>query len=383
MIVDSLHLLPAERVDLRDARSRVLRTPLVAEHDVPAFDRSAFDGYAFRSQDSAGLLRLTGSIAAGQMPSAPVGPGECARVFTGAPLPSGADCVAMQEVCTVEADSIVVPATRLGDGVRLRGEDAKAGAILVSSGARLGAVELSLMAQMGHTKPLVAAKCRIFHVRTGDEIVSPETEPSAGQIRDSNSTLIAGLVAEAGGELTGQTTSVDRLESLVEACSRAGDADILLVSGGASVGDFDFGRRALAELGYSIRFGSLNLRPGKPLIFATRGRQVAFVIPGNPLSHFVCWHVVIRAALDALTSGAAELPMCELLLGGSASLKGNPRETWWPARLMIRDGVASAVPLKWQSSGDMTAMSGVDALVRIPSASPEIHPGTVVQVLRL
>jgi molybdopterin molybdotransferase len=312
-----------------------------------------------------------------------IAPEECARIFTGAPLPEGADAVAMQEACVANGDSIAVPALCAGDGVRRRGEDARAGAVLVSTGARLGAVELSLMAQLGHTQPLVSPRPRVFHVRTGDEIVAPETVPGPGQIRDSNSTLLAALIAEAGGVLDGQTAAADRLEALVESCHEARDADVLLISGGASVGDYVFGRAALEALGFSIHFAGVNLRPGKPLIFATRGRQAAFVVPGNPLSHFVCWHELIRAALQTLTCGIAQLPLCALRLGGIAALPGHPRETWWPARLVFGDETVTADPLKWQSSGDMTAMAGVDGLIRIPSGSPRIEPGTPVQVFRL
>lgn len=383
LIAGILHLLPAEHVALAEAQGRVLRSPVTTEQDLPPFDRSTFDGYALRCQTEPAVLRMVGSVAAGQMPSAPVGAGECARIFTGAPLPPGANAVAMQEVCTRNEDHVQIPAIAAGDGVRQRGEDARAGSVLVPAGATLGPVELSLLAQLGVTRPLVSPKPRVFHVRTGDEIVSPDIEPGPGQIRDSNSSLIAGLVAEAGGILAGHAVAEDRLEALVEACSQAEDCDVLLVSGGASVGDFDFGKQALAELGYSQRFTSLNLRPGKPLVFATRGRQSAFVIPGNPLSHFVCWHVVIRAALDLLVTGMAALPLVEMRLGGETKVKGNPRETWWPARVEIRRGEAIAVPAKWQSSGDMTALAGIDLLLRIPSASPGIAPGALVSCFRL
>jgi molybdopterin molybdotransferase len=383
LIAESLRMLPPERVALGHALGRLLRFPVVAGNDLPPFDRSAFDGYAFRGGGTPASLRLTGSVAAGQVPGKALGDGECARIFTGAPLPEGADTVAMQEACAVEGPTIGLPALPPGDGVRKRGEDARAGAVLIPAGIRLGAVELSLMAQLGHTRPLVATRPRVFHVRTGDEIVPPEAEPGAGQIRDSNSTLLAGLIAEAGAELCGQVAVPDSLAALAEACARGEDADLLLISGGASVGDYDFGRAALEELGYSIRFAGLNLRPGKPLIFATRGRSAAFVIPGNPLSHFICWHVVMSAALQLLKSGVSELATVQFRLGGAKALRGNARETWWPARTVFREGSALAEPLKWQSSGDMTALAGVDALVRIPSGSGAIEPGALVDVLRV
>jgi molybdopterin molybdotransferase len=183
--------------------------------------------------------------------------------------------------------------------------------------------------------------------------------------------------------LVAQRAAGDSIESLVNACAAADACDLLLISGGASVGDYDFGKAALTELGYSIRFSVLNLRPGKPLVFATRGKKAAFVIPGNPLSHFVCWHVVMRAAVDVLVNGLAELQLVELRLGGSRDLKGNPRETWWPARVIIRDGTAWADPLKWQSSGDLTSLSGIGALLRVPSGTAGVTAGSTVPALLL
>lgn len=382
-IAECLHLLPAERIELGAAAGRFLRAPVTTSGDLPPFDRSAFDGYAVKARPEPAWFRLTATLPAGGSSSpAVLGPDECARIFTGAPLPPGADAVAMQEGCKVDGDRVEVPPLKPGEGARWRGEDARAGSALISAGARLGPVELSLCAQLGETRPLVSPQPRVFHVRTGDEIVAPGETPGPGQIRDSNSSLIAGLVAESGAVLVGRATARDRLEELVNACAAAEDADVLLISGGASVGDFDFGRAALAELGFSVRFAGLNLRPGKPLVFATRGRQAAFVIPGNPLSHFVCWHVVIRAALDLLIFGIPISRLAELRLRAPEPLRGNPRETWWPAKMSAQRGEAIAEPLKWQSSGDMTSLAGVNALIRVPSGSPPLQPGAIVTALQ-
>ena len=383
VIAQSLSMLPAEHAPLLNAQNRFLRSPLVAAEDMPPFDRSAFDGYALPAQDAPAPLRVAFEIPAGHPAPRALQRGECARIFTGGTIPAGADAVAMQEVCTRKDDLVEIPAIASGSGVRRRGEDAPAGTMLLESGCRLGPVELALLAQLGKVDPLVAPRPRVFHVRTGSEIVAPDAEPRPGQIRDSNSTLIRALVAEAGCELVGSATAGDDLPELLTACAGAGDAHLLLISGGASVGDYDFGRAALTELGYSVRFSSLNLRPGKPLIFATRGRQCAFVIPGNPLSHFVCWHVVIRAAVDALVHGMSTLGLEEFTLGGAKPLPGNPRETWWPARLAFRGGAALAEPMKWQSSGDLTGLSGVRLLLRIPSNASSIPPGATIQALAL
>ena len=383
LIASACHALLPQRVPLADALGRVLRESVAATEDFPAFDRSAFDGYALRSTDAPGKLRVVSESAAGSSSERTLGPGECARIFTGAALPAGADAVAMQENCRRDGDSVEIPAIAQWEGVRRRGEDAAAGTVLLHRGTQLGAVESSLLAQVGHTQPLVGTAPRIFHVVTGSELVPPDQTPGHGEIRDSNSTLIAGLIAASGGRLVAAQRAGDDLQKLLAVLGSQPDFDwdILLISGGASVGDYDFGARALRELGFSIHFTQLNLRPGKPLIFATRGRQLAFVIPGNPLSHFVCWHVAIRAALEMLLGGETALPLFTLTT--TAPLPGNPRETWWPARLAIADGKATATPLIWRSSGDMTGISGVDLLLRIPSGSTGIPAGGLVDALRV
>ncbi len=378
LIASRVHTLAAERIPLAAALARTLRESIAAAEDIPAFARSAYDGFAFAAGEN-GRLRVVQEIAAGAASTLPIGAGECARIFTGAPLPPGADTVAMQENVVRDGDVAEIPATAHGHGVRARGEDARAGDLLLERGQRLGPIELSLLATLGHTEPLVAPRPRILHIVTGSELVSPDATPAHGQIRDSNTTLVAALAADC--EMIVQRRAGDDLPTLLDAIHSAPhDAwDVLLISGGASVGDYDFGARALAESGFSVHFTALNLRPGKPLIFATRGRQCAFVIPGNPLSHFVCWHVAIRAALDVLVKGDATFDLITLPV--ARELRGNARETWWPARIAWNADGPSAAPLRWQSSGDLTALAGVSALLRIPADSPAIAAGEKISAL--
>ena len=160
-------------------------------------------------------------------------------------------------------------------------------------------------------------------------------------------------------------------------------ADLLLISGGASVGDYDFGARVLRELGFEIHFECLNLRPGKPLIFATRGQKAAFVIPGNPVSHFVCFHVAIRLALERLRGQQAAWAFIDLELGGAETLRGHPRETFCPATVVVREGRLVALPKRWSSSGDTFSLAGTNALVRLASSCAAAEPGGRVKVLLL
>jgi molybdopterin molybdotransferase len=380
LIAQTVHVLPPLRVPLAQAHGRTLRESLTADEDIPAFDRSAMDGYAIRADDPATEFRVVCEIPAGTVPTRAIGLGECARIFTGSPIPEGGTQVIVQEVAQRSGDTVTFSQRGKGINIRSRGEDAREGSVLIERGTQLGAVELSLCAQLGKCAPLIAPRPRILHIATGSELVAPDEIPEAGKIRDSNSTLIAALAAEAGAEIAHQFRVGDDPAQLVGAVSGTdiGRWDMLLLSGGASVGDHDFGARTLRELGFSLHFTQLNLRPGKPLIFATRGRHLAFVIPGNPLSHLVCWHLVIRAALDMLAIGAIEFALVEAPLAGDVALKGNPRETWWPARIAWENGGAKFLPLKWQSSGDLTGIIGLDVLIRVPAGITAVQPGETI-----
>ncbi len=380
LIAQIVHVLPPIRVPLAQARGRILRESLVADEDIPAFDRSAMDGYAIASDDPSTEFRILCEIPAGTVPTIALGHGDCARIFTGSAIPEGANQVIVQEVAKRMGNTVSFSQRGKGRNIRMRGEDAREGSVLIERGAILGPVELSLGAQLGKTAPLVAPRPRIFHIATGSELVAPDAIPGEGKIRDSNSTLVAALAAESGADVVRQLRVGDEPAELVNAINgtEVEGWDALLLSGGASVGDHDFGTRTLRELGFSIHFAQLNLRPGKPLTFGTRGRQLAFVIPGNPLSHIVCWHLVIRAALDMLATGAIEFALVEASLAGNAALKGNARETWWPARIAWEEGGVRFIPLKWQSSGDLTGVIGLDSLIRVPAGIEAVQPGETI-----
>jgi len=376
LIAEQVRMLAPERVPLAAARGRVLREALVADEDIPAFDRSAMDGYAVNGEGG-GPFRIVADIPAGSVSEREIAAGECVRIFTGSAIPAGTTHVVIQELAQRDGDSVSFSKRDDSTNIRRRGEDACEGSVLIERSVRLGSTELSLFAQLGKTNPLVSQRPRILHVATGSEIVPPDSVPQPGQIRDCNSTLVAALAVESGAEIVFQHRSGDDLAALLSALqsSPAESWDVLLLSGGASVGDHDLGLKALHALGFTAHFRQLNLRPGKPLIFATRGRQVAFVIPGNPFSHIVCWHIVIRAAFDMLTVGDAEFGLATAVLGGTMLLCGHARETWCPARLSWEGAAPAFLPSKWQSSGDLTGLAGFDALIRIPSNSPGIQPG--------
>jgi molybdopterin molybdotransferase len=357
--------LDAAPCALAEAHGRVLREDVRAREDFPAFDRSSMDGYAIARDDDSAAFRVIGEVQPGAAEELEIRRGECVRIFTGAAIPRGATQVIMQEDVRREG-ALMIPELRDERlNIRFRGEDARAGDLLLASGARLGAGEVALLAQAGCVQVMASPQPRVIHITTGGELVPPEREPARGQIRDSNSTLVAALLREAGARLVFQGRSADNPAALGQLIASQPSAwDVLLISGGASVGDYDFGARVLRELGFEIVFSGLNLKPGKPLVFARRERQIAFVIPGNPVSHFVTFQVAIRAALESLVAAEHSWPVVDATLETALPAFRDTRETYWPARL-TRAGELRVRPLKQQSSGDLGALVGANALIRI------------------
>jgi molybdopterin molybdotransferase len=341
---------------------------VVADALYPSADRSTMDGYVISGNESPGIFTVTGEIMAGAIPTQPLGKGEAMRIFTGALLPAGGGRVVMQEDVRREGDRIFVDALSENPFVRRMGSEAKPGDVVLPKGSRLGAAELAILAQVGAVSPVLVRRPIIRHIATGNELVAPMEIPGPAEIRDTNSSLLAGLFKDLGLELADSRRVSDDPATITEIAGS--DWDLLLVSGGASVGDYDFGAEALRRLGFTIHFDRINLRPGKPLTFATRGRQVAFVIPGNPVSHFVCFHVAIRLAVEIMAGRANHWDFLPLDIDGGEPLRADPRETFWPARVRVAGGRLVVTPKRWSTSGDIFSLAGTNALARVNAHSP-------------
>jgi molybdopterin molybdotransferase len=382
-VAAAIQPLEPARASLSGALGRILRQDARAPEDMPAFDRSAMDGYAIQSDDASPRFRIVGEVRPGTSPPFMVGHGQCARIFTGAELPAGASQVLKQEDVTA-TEAWMTPGSRPSvSHIRHRAEDARAGDRLLASGARLGPAEIALLASLGIVEPLVSPLCRTAHFATGDELVDPAGDPGPAHIRDSNSSLVLAFAQAHGGAMVRQQRVADDADLLAKNARLATDAgcDLLLISGGASVGAYDFGRAALDRLGFEVRFDKLNLRPGKPLIFATRGHQAAFVLPGNPLSHLAVLHSVVRVAFERLAGAQPEWRVVNARLREGLRVGGDGRDTLWPARVGFEDGGPVVEALRWRSSGDITGLAGLNAFIRC--AVPVLDTGARVPCILL
>lgn len=377
-------VLETERVPLADAAGRTLREAIRAPEDQPPFDRSAMDGYAVRLDESATQLRVVDDIRAGDWKPRSLQPGEAVRIATGGALPDVDLGVVKREDTTREGDTVTVLRRETERYIRFRGEDARADQVLVEEGTVLRPGPLALLASLGHAQPLVSRLPRVGHVATGSEIVPPEQTPGPGQIRDSNSTLIRAFCRRWRIEPESSRVPEDEAaarEVLTRHLVSGSEADLLLISGGASVGEQDFTRRLLEDFGFALLVQGTKARPGKPLLVGRRGRTLAFGLPGNPLAHFVCLNLYVRTALKAL-AGRPEAPRFDTgVLAAALDGDGNPRETFWPAHRIHREGVDMLTPLRWSSSGDLTALAMANALIRVAPGSGHVSAGSRVPFL--
>ena len=299
-------------------------------------------------------------------PFAPPTAGEAVKIFTGSALPEAGIALVMVEDTVAEAGKVMtrVPATRRH--VRSKGSHARQGDVLLPAGDVVNAGAVALLASVGAGEPLVSPEARVAHLVTGSELLSQESKPPPGFIRDSNSPLVAALLAEVGAKRIFHSHVSESVEDAVTALKDL-DADLLLISGGASVGAYDGTTEILGRLGFAVHCSKVRSRPGKPLIFATRGACAAFGLPGNPLSHFVCFHLFVRRAIDVITGHPPRQTILVCIKGERP--QPDPRETWWPARVRASEGQLVAEAIPWKDSSDLTGLAPANALLRIPATS--------------
>ena len=294
--------LSVERVDIMGALGRVLAEPIVSRATIPPWPNSSMDGYAVRAQDTNGEpveLAIVGRIIAGAMPSRPLRAGESMRIFTGAPLPEGADAVVPQEDVAAD-DRRVTVRGRIAPGayVRPAGEDVRTGDLVVKPGGVVGAAEVGLLATLGYSQVRVYRRPRVAILSTGNELADLGTQPGPAQIPNTNTYSLMAQVIEAGGEPTNLGVAPDQLEAITERVRWGlAAADVLVTSAGVSVGELDLVREALERSGAELHLWQVSMRPGKPITFGTRDGRPVFGLPGNPVSAMVTFELFVRPAL--------------------------------------------------------------------------------------
>lgn len=375
-----------ERAPIGEAAGRVLARDLSAVRDQPPFDASAMDGWAVRRADAEAAptsLRIVGESAAGRGYDRDLGTDEAVRIFTGAPVPAGADMVVMQENAEREGDHVRLgPLAGGRDNIRPRGGDFHDGDTLIRSGRRIDPWTLSLLAASGSGAPLVARRPRVAILATGEELAAPGTVAGPYQIYESGSFAIAALAAQSGAEVMRLAAAGDS-EAEITAAAKTVDCDLVVTIGGASVGDYDLVKPALARLGLRIDVESVALRPGKPTWFGLLGDgRLVLGLPGNPASALVCAELFLRPLILAMQGADPGPTFIHARLSRSMPAEG-PREHYQRARsTWTRDGL-TVEPMADQDSSLMTVFAQADVLLRRPPNAPAATIGEMAEVLVL
>jgi molybdopterin molybdotransferase len=388
-------LPPSEEVALHLAAGRVLASAVHADRDQPPFPRSTRDGFALRAVDLVGAeggavrLRVIGEVAAGASFAGTVGPGEAVEIMTGAPVPAGADAVVMVEHTSRPSPAEVVVARALpaGENIVPRGSELGAGALACAAGNTLDPAALALLASLGCARPRVFARPRVAILGTGDELVPVEATPTLAQIRDSNRHCLAASVLRAGGDPVPLPPVADDRAATERALEQAAaQADLVLVTGGVSMGKYDHVEPALENLAARVIFDAVAIRPGKPLVFGFLRGKPFFGLPGNPLSAQVTFELFARAALDLLAgrASAAPLPFFAGRLALEHVQRAVPLTVFVPARFQRAPGELGpphVAPVPSQGSGDLAAMASADGFLVVEPGVGHVPAGSWVSVL--
>ncbi len=391
IICEQTPTLPTEKIPLTEARGRVLADDVIADTDLPPFDRALMDGYAVRAADTQNApvrLRVVGEAAAGSGWRGTLSAGEAVRIMTGAPVPAGADSVQQIERThegesgeTVELERATSPA----QFITPRASEITRGSIVLRRGETINAAMTAALASFGYANVSVGARPRVTILATGSELVPVEETPGRDKIRDSNSPSLAAYAELAGARVCRLPFAADDpalLQETIEGC--APDTDVLVLSGGVSMGAYDFTKTALREIGAEIFFEQVSLRPGKPTVFARLGRMLVFGLPGNPVSVSVTFNLFARSALRQM-QGANDPTLTQEWAVLAREAKGAvERTSYLPAQIRTdAAGRLLAEPLRWGGSSDFAAFARAVALIIVPQGVKLLGADSVVQIVRL
>ncbi|MDD4991697.1 MAG: molybdopterin molybdotransferase MoeA [Paludibacter sp.] len=367
-----------EEIGLNNSLGRILAKPIVADIDQPSFDKSAMDGYACKREDLQKPLKVVGVIAAGTMVDEEIQAGECYRIFTGAPLPPGADCVIMQEDTIITSDGLVhFKAEKTKDNICYCGEDGKAGKVVVELGTRIRPQHLAIMAGYGVVNPTVTKKPTVSFFCSGSELIEPSEKPQGAMIRNSNASQLIGQLTEAGAEVSYKGIISDDFELVSQSLkANIGKADVIIITGGASVGDFDFIPAVLKNIGAEIKISALNMQPGKPVLFAVLENTLIFGLSGNPVSSFLQFKVLVEPVILKLSGANSYLPsLVQILLATDIVRKKGNRQLYVPVSI---DAQGQAEHVDFNGSAHINALNLAQGFVIVKPDINQLKAGELV-----
>lgn len=386
LIVEHAGRQPTTQVDLLDALGCTLATPVTSDIDSPPFTKSLMDGFAVRTEDlpnKQGALTRIGEVVAGAVATQAVGPKEAMQIMTGAPVPDGVDAVVMVEKTKLDGRTVHLddPDLEPGQNIMPKGRELSMNETVLEPGHQIGTPEIGLLATVGCPRPTVYQRPTVAVMSTGDELVEPDQTPGPGQIRNSNASTVAALVAQADASLMALGTAKDEEDDIRTKLTRGLNADILVLSGGVSAGKRDLVPKVLTDLGVQEIFHKIRFKPGKPLWFGKKDDTLVFGLPGNPVSVLVCFEVFVKTALRARQTVDPPLPPFVSARVQDTFPYRTRRTTLHPARLWTAHHQYWVQPTSWYGSPDLRALTAANALVEIPIGDGPHEAGTALRAL--
>lgn len=383
-VMGSAQLLGTERISIFDnaALNRVLREDVATDIDMPPFNKSAMDGYACRRTDLGGEMTVIETLAAGVQPTKAIDPGQCAKIMTGAVVPEGADCVIMVEYTEQTGhETIRFTGQSTKNNICLKAEDVKKGDIVLDAGELIRAQHIAVLASAGCVEPLVSVQPRVGIIATGSEIVEPSTKPAPGQIRNSNALQLSAQAASAGVIVQNYGIAPDTKRELAAAVKKAIDqCDVAVLSGGVSVGDYDYVREILRANGVKLLFEKIAVKPGRPMVFGVSDEAFCFGLPGNPVSTFLMFELFVRPFLLKMMGHDFKPSVSQRRLTKTIVRKNTERDSWLPVRY---DGQDSIAQIDYHGSAHINALCKADGLICVPSGLAKVEKGTIVAVRQI
>jgi molybdopterin molybdotransferase len=371
--------LTTKNVDFRESCQRILAEDITSDIEMPPFDKSAVDGYACRKADMLNELDVIEVIPAGKAPVKEIRENQCAKIMTGAPVPKGADAVMMvEDVEELGGNKIKYHKEKIKENICFKGEDIKKGEVVIKQGTQIKPQHIAIMATAGCVMPRVYRKIKVAVISTGDELVEPDVKPAMSQIRNSNAYQLLAQTINAGAETEYIGIAMDTEESLRNIISKAFDyADIVLLTGGVSMGDFDYVPQILSELGVDLKFKSIAVQPGRPTLFGTRGAQFIFGLPGNPVSSFVQFELLVKPLIYKLSGCNYQPLILKIPIGVNYTRKRSDRLSIVPAMIQNNGEVR---PLEYHGSAHINSLTEAHGLIFLPVGQTTLKKGDIVDV---
>jgi len=381
LVTGAVEAMGTEKVDIKDSLHRVLAEDIISDVDMPPFDKSAMDGYACRTEDLDNPMLVIETIPAGKAPEKKISELECSAIMTGAPIPEGADCVIKVEDTHTNDEGRVVFTAKAGkSNIAFKAEDVSSGDVLISKGTFIEPQHIAILAATGYSNPLVSRKPSVGIISTGDEIVEPDEQPGIGKIRNSNSYQLIGQVKKCGALASYIGIARDNEEATFDIISKALAAhDVVILTGGISMGQFDFIPGVFKNLGVEVLFQTLAVQPGKPTLFGKINDKRIFGLPGNPVSAFNTFDLLVKPYIRLSMGGDKGWSTVSLKMGKKYSRKKSDRDSFIPVK--IEEG--KVYPNDYHGSAHIQALINADGFIMVPYGTTELEEGASVDVRQI